>query len=771
MRPAPSLDARRVGRWLLLPALALAFVAAVVLEARTFRGQAWLLSSLASKLDTRLGAGPAPAIELQQPGPYDERLGYARLPRELERLHQDGWRVVAQARLAPLHERLVRLGMSPIYREKTQTGLEIIDARGDRLYEVRYPARVYQDFASVPPLVTQTLTFIENRELLDPVHVFRNPAVEWDRLATAVLGRGVALVRPGWKGHGGSTLATQLEKSRHSPGGRTPSGAEKLRQMATASLRAYRSGPITEGARRSTLVEYLNALPLAAQPGYGEVHGLGDGLWAWYGADFDAVNRALLSLDDRPIGPDSAIAYRLVLSLLLAQRRPAYYLVDDPAALDRLTDRYLELLDEAGMLPAGLAAAPPIKRLTDAPARDRSSLAARKADLAVRSRVAQLLGTTRLYDLDRYDLKVTTTLDAVAQRDVTGALLRLADRKGAIEAGVAPLLGGGDPAGVLYSFTLYERSAMANAVRVQVDSGDRPLDLNDGAKLELGSTAKLRTLVTYLELMAQLHDRYAGAERAELEQVLALEPDRLTAFVVETLLTSRDRSLDALLEAAMLRKYSASPWEGFFTGGGLHYFQNFDDDDNGRILTVRDAFHRSVNLVFIRLMRDLVEHHRARLPDAEAGVLDDPEHPLRASYLDRFADREGADFVRRFYREHRGENADQLLGSLVVAMRPIPKRIAAAYRSTRPDAPFDAFDGFLRARLPRGAIDEPMARLLYQQLSPELMSLSDRGYVARVHPLELWVIEYLSRHPDATLAAGARRQRGRAARGLRMAAP
>ena len=770
-RPAAGLDARRVGRWLLLPAFALALIAAAVIEARTFRGQAWLFSTLAAKLDTWLAAGPAPAIELRQPGPYDERLGYARLPRELERLHQDGWRVVTQARLAPLHERLVRLGMAPIYREKTQTGLEIVDARGDRLYEVRYPGRVYDDFASVPPLVARTLTFIENRELLDPVHVFRNPAVEWDRLATAVLGRGVALVRPGWKSHGGSTLATQLEKSRHSPGGRTPSGTEKLRQMATASLRAYRSGPITEGARRSTLVEYLNGLPLAAQPGYGEVHGLGDGLWAWYGADFDAVNRALVSLDERAIEPDAAIAYRLVLSLLLAQRRPGYYLVDDPAALDRLTDRYLTLFEQAGMLPAGMAAAPPIRRLTEAPARDRSSLAARKADLAVRSRVAHLLGTQRLYDLDRYDLEVTTTLDAAAQRDVTAALLRLNDRDGALEAGVAPLLGGGDPAGVLYSFTLYERSTIANAVRVQVDSDDRPLDLNDGAKLELGSTAKLRTLVTYLELMAQLHDRYAGATTPELELALAQEPDRLTAFVLETLLGSSDRSLEALLEAAMLRRYSASPWEGFFTGGGIHYFQNFDDADDERILTVRNAFQRSVNLVFIRLMRDLVAHHRARLPDAAAGVLDDPEHPLRESYLDRFADREGADYVRRFYREHRGENTDQMLGSLVVSMRPIPKRIAAAHRSTRPDAPFDAFDRFLHARLPHGAIDEPMARLLYQQLSPERMSLSDRGYVARVHPLELWVIEYLSRHPDATLARGAGRQRGRAPGGLCVAAP
>jgi hypothetical protein len=159
-----------------------------------------------------------------------------------------------------------------------------------------------------------------------------------------------------------------------------------------------------------------------------------------------------------------------------------------------------------------------------------------------------------------------------------------------------------------------------------------------------------------------------------------------------------------------------------------------------------------VNLVFIRLMRDLVEHYRARLPGAEAGILDDTDQPLREEYLDRFADREGASFLRRFYREHHGENADQLLGSLTASMSPVPKRIAAIYRSTRPAAPFEAFDRFLLVSLPAGAVDEGDARTLYDQLSPERMSLSDRGYVARVHPLELWVVEYLARHPDASLS-------------------
>ena len=171
-------------------------------------------------------------------------------------------------------------------------------------------------------------------------------------------------------------------------------------------------------------------------------------------------------------------------------------------------------------------------------------------------------------------------------------------------------------------------------------------------------------------------------------------------------------------------------------------------------------------------MRDLVEHHRARMPDAAAGILDDPEHPLRASYLDRFADREGGAFVRRFYREHRGESADQLLGSLVVAMRPIPKRIAAAHRSARPDAPFEAFDLFLRARLPEGAIDERMSRLLYDQLSPARMSpLRPRLRGARPSARAVG-----DRVPVAASRcdprSGARRlERARAARGLRVASP
>lgn len=62
---------------------------------------------------------------------------------------------------------------------------------------------------------------------------------------------------------------------------------------------------------------------------------------------------------------------------------------------------------------------------------------------------------------------------------------------------------------VRYSFTLLERTADGSRVRVQTDSTDQPFDINEGSKLELGSTAKLRVLTSYLEIIGELHDKYA----------------------------------------------------------------------------------------------------------------------------------------------------------------------------------------------------------------------------------------------------------------------
>jgi membrane peptidoglycan carboxypeptidase len=44
-----------------------------------------------------------------------------------------------------------------------------------------------------------------------------------------------------------------------------------------------------------------------------------------------------------------------------------------------------------------------------------------------------------------------------------------------------------------------------------------------------------------------------------------------------------------------------------------------------------------------------------------------------------------------------------------------------------------------------------MLEKLYHAYSPVAYSLADRGYLAHLHPLELWVVGYLRHHPGATM--------------------
>jgi membrane peptidoglycan carboxypeptidase len=306
---------------------------------------------------------------------------------------------------------------------------------------------------------------------------------------------------------------------------------------------------------------------------------------------------------------------------------------------------------------------------------------------------------------------------------------------------------------VLYSVTVYERGPAANRVRIQTDNLDQPLDINGGARIDLGSTAKLRTLITYLEVIAGLHDRYARLGPGEMATVRAHPRDRLGAWAVDYLKAARgtDRSLQAMLEASLERRYSASPAEAFFTGGGLHTFGNFDREDDRKVLSIREAFQNSVNLVFIRLMRDVVSAHLYGSPSSLAVRLDDPLDPRRQRYLSRFADREGSEFIRRFYRKYQGLSAEAGLEMVLSGTRQTPHGLAVALRSVYPEASLELFRDLLAARLPGRPLTDPVVEELYQHADPHAIPLADRGYVAGVHPLELWLVGYLRRHPGASM--------------------
>ncbi len=742
---------------IVMPVLALALVA---VEFET----SWLQSHVLAAIDRRMGytvqPGPSPFVPYPHSGPYDTRLGYKQLPVFLERLAKTGHEIRAQARPETYVPRLASRLVSPIYREKTQAGLTLLDRSGRPLFAARYPQRAYPDFEAIPPLIVRTLLFIENREILDYGHPRLNPAVEWDRFGKAVLDLGYSVLEPAHAVAGGSTLATQLEKMRHSPGGRTPGAVEKMRQMVTASLRAYLDGEETIDARKRIICDYINSMPLAALPGYGEITGLGDGLWAWFGADREAVDRLLRDTEparDPALVAARARAFREVLSLLLAIRRPSALLGGDRTALSARVDAYLRLLANGGIIAPALRDAALRVSLDYRGAPPEAApvpFGERKAADAIRVELLSLLGGGFAYDLDRLDLTVLTTIDSDAQQEVGRVLRRLGDPDYDARAGLRSrwLLESGDPAAVIYSFSLFERGAGGNVLRIQADNYDQPLDINGGTKLELGSTAKLRTLVHYLEIVADLHAQYAARGPLPPQALPPARQDPLTRWAVDYLSTATDRGLPAMLEAALDRTYSANPGERFATGGGIHVFANFDREDDGRIMTVRQAFRKSVNLVFIRLMRDIVSHHIARRPGVSPGLLENPDDPARRTYLSRFADREGRLFLGRFYERYRGQSPDGMLETLVQGHRVASaKRLAVIFRSVRPDAAADAFAAFLRAHAAGPALSDAAVARLYGEFTPGRYDLPDRGVLAAVHPLELWLLEYSNRHPEAKL--------------------
>ncbi|WP_426195859.1 transglycosylase domain-containing protein [Massilia sp. DWR3-1-1] len=758
--PVPPKRRRRFKLVLALVLLILIALAAwwVVDESRTSAMQAKVFSQMARKISWKLEPGPSNAIRFPSDSPYDERLGYAKLPDYLAKLKGHDYVVTAQARMSPKMLELADRGVFSTYREKTRVGLDIRDGGGEPLFSARFPERVYDNFAATPMPLVSSLLFIENRELLDPTYPKRNPAIEWDRFSKAVFDKSVHTVTGGDKRvSGGSTLATQIEKYRHSPDGRTGSLQDKLRQMFSATLRAYQGGEDTTNARRQIVVEYINTVPLSAKLGYGEVNGIGDGMWVWYGRDFATVNSALKGAID---SPEAALVYKEALSLFIAQRRPAHYLGAGATDLEELTNTHLRVLAAAGVITprlrdlaarqklhpaAGTGIAPPAA----------NSFTTRKAANAVRTHLAGLLGDTRLYDLDRLDLSVASTLNAAAQKAVTERLRSLRDTETATAAGLTGkgMLGNGNPANVVYSFTLIEKGATANYLRVQTDNYDQPLDINEGAKLDLGSTAKLRTLVSYLDIVDQLHKRFEPMSTAELRKVVADPKDRMSLWGQDYFLTLKsgaDRGLRPMLDAAMDRTYSGNPGEGFFTGGGLHHFGNFSKLDDARILTVHQALQNSTNLVFVRLMRDVVRYYMFQLPGSSAALLADADDPRRAEYLARFADREGREFLARFFNKYKGKSPQDAEKVLLASFRPTASRLAAVHRTVFPEQTLAQFSAFVTGNLP-SANELPPERLpkLYEQYAAANMSLADRGYVSSLHPLELWVVGYLRTHQNA----------------------
>ncbi len=758
-KPRPRYIRRLFWLIVLMVVIALGFAAAK--EIRTSALQARQLSRLAHDLTYRLEPGPSQAMVYPGAGPFDRRLGYSDLGTFLPRLLKRGYVIQSQVQFSPALMSYAGHGLFVPYPEKIQAGLSITDCRALPLYQFEYPQQLYSSFAAIPPLVVHSLLFIENRDLLDPAQPQANPAVDWPRFAMAAWSQVAKVLHLPGQSAGGSTLATQLEKYRHSPDGLTLSGSEKLRQMLSAGVRAYQPGPDTQVARQNIVRDYLNSVPLSAVPGHGEVHGMAEGLRVWYGADFKQVNLALSgSENDAGHLAQRGLALRQVLSLMIAQRRPSHYLANGRDELAQLTDSHLRLLAQNAVIDPPLLKAALASHVTYRDWQQQPTVQpidTNKGISVARSRLAALLNRP-LYDLDRLDLSATSTLQAELQSQATDYLKQLADPAFAGKMGLLGerLLTPASTPQVRYSFTLFELTPDGSRVRVQTDNTDQPFDINEGSKLELGSTAKLRVLTTYLQIISELHDRYAAQTPTALKKTEIAEQDRISRWAVDYLIQNPDKSLANMLDAALDRTYSANPNEGFFTGGGMHHFHNFRNQDNGRSPSLRDALRESINLPFIRLMRDLERYVTYAGPNNSAQLLKDDNDPRRQEYLAQFADREGTTFLLKFWKKYQKKDTQARLETFLDGLHPTAIRMAAVHRYLFPEADQDTFNRFVRSHLVNAKTsdkltDERLQRL-YTDYGPGRYDLPDQGYIAKVHPLDLWLLGYLLNHPDATFS-------------------
>lgn len=729
--------------WLLMAALVLIPVS---YELRTSALQSWVLSSFARKMSFKVEPGPSPNIVFPKYGPFDIRAGYALIPEFEKRLHAAGYQTVAQARFSPALERASKWGILPPYEEPTSTRLTIHGEDKQSLFQAPVRGQYFSSFEEIPDLTVKSLLIIENRELADPYDSRTNPVVDWNRLAkAALLYTGNKLGLP-VSVEGGSTLATQMEKYRHSYEGRTNSILAKLRQITGASLKVYQNGPDTREVRRQIVLDYLNSIPLSAAPGYGELNGIGNGLEAWFGLSLEDVRNSLALPDSDPA---KAKAFKHVMALLCSVKAPSYYLLQNRQALEARANFYTQLLSNLQVISQDFASrtvAVPLQFASRRPERSKPSYSEQKAVNGIRTKLSALLGLPGMYELDRLHLDVESTIDPVLQQKVQSLFQKLHDPDFIDSAGLRGerLLGRGDPSKVIYGMMLFEKTPGGNHLRVVTDNLNAPFDINTGMKMQLGSTAKLRTLVNYLNIVADLHGELSqpGADPAKRAKTAR---DPITRWAAETLAEKPGTGLEAFLQLALDRKYSAGTGEAFFTGGGLHTFHNFNSKDGGRIVTVREATVHSINLPYIRLMRDLVRYYEARLPYDSAAVLSNYDDPIRQRMLQEIADAESRSNLYRFYKEFQKRTPDEIVRTLLGKKADSDRHLAILYYAWNRGGDTEGLERWLRRYL--GSATPEQAQKLAKAYSNPRLNLSDYGYLLGMHPLRVWSAIELARNP------------------------
>lgn len=692
----------------------------------------------------------APTVKAPN-GPYDRRNGYTDIEKYSQRLTENGYPLTAYASAKP--QSVAGVDLYPTYKEKPQTGLRIVpDNGGKPIYTSLFPRKVYENYESIPPLLAKSLQFAENKDLLDEHPSTWNPAVEWDRFMLAAAGQ-LHIINDQ---SGGSTLSTQRQKYQHSDGGVTKSPGDKLTQIFSASAEAT----LNDAPAQQSTLDYMNSVPFASYKGYGEVFGFADAMEMWFGEDFDNVNRLLL-LDQSKLSDGElaqvAKVYREAFSLAMAVKKPSDFLIKNRDSLQMRLENYLPRLVKEGIITQRFANAVKAAKVEYA---DPSRIAADNValDKATQSMRLELLRMLRvpdgLYGLDRMDIDVTSTEDSGLNRGLARAMEVLTDPNRNAAAGFTgyQLLPQGAGQDIHLAATIMERLPDGHSViRGQMDNFPGPFNINEGSRLQLGSTSKVLTTYSYLDVSEDLYNQYTKEPEKFFNR--AFNPNNAIAIWAQNYLSQpeADKSYKGFIHAAMQRKYSGSPAEVFYTGGGQHVFENFERSENYQQYTVEQALIHSVNLCFIRIMRDVENYmidSKMHIDTGPNGIYRDLDSPLRKTYLERFAAFEGGQFLGRAWQEQRGLSPDQVADTLAAKTSHKPAALAVIYNATHPNGTPEGLKDFI---IRHGGGSEAQDFSKYESYGPERYNLNDLIYLSGLeNPFDYWLAAFKAQHPNAS---------------------
>lgn len=668
-------------------------------------------SALQSKFFSKLYKGeiftetvttPPPAV-----GNTDVERGYSEIQRIRKEAEAAGDKVSAQKpwkdrRIGPLH-------LAPIFDRKPQSGITILDMNGEKMYGGDTPHNVYSSYDSIPDIIVQSFCLVEDKNICDQSKdpTF-NAAINWWRASQAAamgVGKKLSIVS---KVEGGSTLPIQITKNDSWEKGRTRGFLDKAEQMLTASTEMYSQGTDTREQRRNKIVEYINTASFAGHPSFGEIKGVKDAMAILYGnKDYDEKLRAMN--DDA----ETARAFRQMFSLVMAVKMPDESLRSAKGyqALQERIDNFTKLLVDEKVITGSFAekvkaAKIDFSEVGKNPALDAKPPRDKFVDsmrLAVMNKL-KLNPVDGMYKLDRWDLQVDSTLDHAVNAAVTAKLKSYNDPEIAKQSGLTgfQLLRPEVAPKVTWAITINERLPDGRVVtRVSTDTFKGSLDLNKGGRQNYGSTSKMRMATTFLEVIAELHDKHAGKTPEEL-QALQIHPrDRLSRWAVNYLSNPENNpSLEEMQRVAISTiKYSGHR-QGFFTGGGMNYPGNFDRREDHQSYSVQEALWESVNLSWYRISDDIEEYMKWGRLGIDAGILDDGERTpeqqrLRTKYLEEFADFEGTVFSGRFWRQQRGRIASELADSLAKKDDDHKTHLTALYRGFYPESSFEEYARFM----------------------------------------------------------------------------